>query len=65
MLDYSGTESQMFGKRGDKEGEFRDPTGIVVDDLGTMLVSDSRNNRIQVFSNDLEYVGTATIQVRN
>jgi len=63
VLDYSGTESHMFGKRGDKEGEFRDPTGIVVDDLGTMLVSDSRNNRIQVFSNDLEYVGTATIQV--
>ena len=65
VLDQSGTESHMFGKRGDKEGEFRDPSGIVVDDLGTMLVTDSRNSRVQVVSNDLEYMGMATIQVCN
>ena len=57
ILDKSGTESRIFGKRGVKEGEFRDPTGIIIDDCGTMMILDNRNNRIQLISNELDYAG--------
>ena len=43
-MSLSSTESELFCSRGNKAGVFRDP-GLVVDDIGTMLVVDSRNDR--------------------
>ena len=51
------TTANMFGKRGKEGGEFRDPTDIVVDDVGNMMVLDSRNMRIQVINGETEYLG--------
>ena len=47
----------MLGGRGKGPGEFRDPTGIEVDDAGNMVVVDSRNHRIQVINSELDFVG--------
>ncbi len=41
----------MWGETGKERGQFRDPTGIAVTDT-EVLVSDSRNGRIQVFDHD-------------
>ena len=49
--------ADMFGKRGKEAREFRDPTDIIVDDVGNMIVVDSRNSRLQVFDDKTEYVG--------
>ena len=56
-----GNESEMFGSRGNKEGEFRDPAGLVVDDMGTMMVVDSRNHRLQLVENELAFVGLVKV----
>jgi len=53
----SSNDASMFGGRGKGPGEFRDPTGIEVDDSGNMVVVDSRNHRLQVFNNEAEFVG--------
>ena len=53
----SSDEASMFGGRGKGPGEFRDPTGIEVDDSGNMVVVDSRNHRLQVFNSEAEFVG--------
>ena len=50
-------QAVMFGKRGKDKLEFRDPSGIAVDDMGNMLVVDSRNHRLQLVSEDMEYLG--------
>lgn len=38
-----------FGRTGSRPGEFKGPCGIAIDDSGMVYVSDSENNRIQVF----------------
>ena len=53
----SSDNASMFGGRGKGPGEFRDPTGIEVDDSGNMVVVDSRNHRLQVFNSEAEFVG--------
>merc|ERR1712096_567845 len=63
VLNKDGTESDMFGSRGNKGGEFRDPAGLVVDDIGTMMVVDSRNHRLQLFDKDLNYIGLVKVDI--
>ena len=53
----NSNDARMFGGRGKGIGEFRDPTGIEVDDAGNMVVVDSRNHRLQIINNELEFVG--------
>ena len=53
----SSNDASMFGGRGKGPGEFRDPTGIDVDDSGNMVVVDSRNHRLQIFNSDAEFIG--------
>ena len=53
----SSNDASMFGGRGKGPGEFRDPTGIEVDDSGNMVVVDSRNHRLQVINSKLEFSG--------
>ena len=50
-------QAVMYGRRGRNKLEFRDPSGIAVDDVGNMLVVDSRNHRLQLVSEDMEYLG--------
>ena len=61
ILNEEGTESEMFGSRGTRGREFRDPTGIVVDDVGTMMVVDSRNHRLQLIDSDLNFAGLVKV----
>merc|ERR1712096_537339 len=63
ILNKDGTESEMFGSRGNKGGEFRDPAGLVVDDIGTMMVVDSRNHRLQLFDKALNYIGLVKVDI--
>ena len=41
---------KFLGCEGTKDGEFTRPNGVTVDDEGNIIVADSRNHRIQVFS---------------
>jgi DNA-binding beta-propeller fold protein YncE/Flp pilus assembly protein TadD len=44
--------SIVFGQEGREEGQFRQPSSIVVDDAGQFYVADTYNHRIQVFAAD-------------
>ena len=48
IFDTHGTFVHCFGKRGSGEGEFTRPSGIAMDTLGNLYVSDTDNNRIVV-----------------
>ena len=49
IFDQTGKYIKSFGKKGDKDGEFDRPYAIAVSDEGYVYVSDTGNNRIQVF----------------
>ena len=40
---------KSFGKKGDKDGEFNNPYAIAVTDDGCIYVSDTDNDRVQIF----------------
>ena len=47
ILDPNNLESfRKFGSSGAGDGQFNDPAGVVVDDVGNILVADSRNHRL-------------------
>ncbi|XP_023225848.1 uncharacterized protein LOC111626630 [Centruroides sculpturatus] len=52
-----GEEIQIFGSYGKTPGNFNEPSGITLDSSGTMLIGDSKNDRIQIFDWDGEYLG--------
>ncbi|XP_067120160.1 uncharacterized protein [Centruroides vittatus] len=52
-----GEEIQIFGSYGKTPGNFNEPSGIALDSSGTMLIGDSKNDRIQIFDWDGEYLG--------
>jgi len=49
VLDQSGTTVLTWGKKGDQNGQFKNPSGIAADEQGNVYVADSGNGRIQVF----------------
>ena len=49
IFNETGKYMKSFGKKGDKDGEFNDPYAIAVRDDGHVYVSDTNNDRIQVF----------------
>ncbi|XP_023237233.1 uncharacterized protein LOC111636255 [Centruroides sculpturatus] len=51
-----GEQIQVFGSYGRTPGNFNEPSGIALDSKGTMLIGDSRNDRIQIFDWDGEYL---------
>ena len=65
ILTKDGTESELFGSRGNKGGEFRDPADLVVDDIGTMMVVESRNHRLQLMDSDLNFAGVVKVKLYN
>jgi DNA-binding beta-propeller fold protein YncE/tetratricopeptide (TPR) repeat protein len=49
VLDQSGKPVLTWGSKGDQNGQFKDPSGIAVDEQGNVYVADGGNGRIQVF----------------
>ena len=49
VFDENGKYIKSFGKRGNKDGEFKDPYAIAVRDDGYVYVSDTNNDRVQIF----------------
>ena len=49
VFDENGKYIKSFGKRGNKDGEFNNPHAIAVSADGYVYVSDTDNNRVQIF----------------
>ena len=43
------------GTKGQTDGQFYSPTGLCTDNSGDVFVADNANNRVCIFSNDLQY----------
>ncbi|MBI50247.1 MAG: hypothetical protein CL781_02825 [Chloroflexi bacterium] len=55
-FDKDGNPVKYWGEKGNGPGQFDQPSGMLVRDQ-ELLVVDSRNNRIQIYSLDGEYLG--------
>ena len=49
MFDLEGKFISKFGKRGNKDGEFNQPSYLSVNKQGLLMVCDESNHRVQVF----------------
>ena len=49
MFDVEGKFILKFGKQGNKDGEFNEPSYLSVNKQGLLMVCDSYNHRVQVF----------------
>ena len=56
-FDKSGTFLHKFGKLGNKDGQFFNPNGLLIDSSNNLLVCDRWNNRVQQFSLDGRFTG--------
>ena len=56
-FDKSGTFLHKFGKRGNQDGQFNNPNGLLIDRPHCLLVCDQHNNRVQQFSLDGRFTG--------
>ena len=56
-FDRSGTFLHKFGKRGNQDGQFNNPNGLLIDSFNNLLVCDRWNNRVQQFSLDGRFTG--------
>ena len=52
ILNKEGELIKSFGSVGSKDGQFKSPNGVDVDEEGRIIVADTYNDRIQVFDND-------------
>ncbi len=52
IFDQNGKYLSSFGKKGKKDGQFRDTFGLAVDAQNRIYVSDTGNYRVQVFDKD-------------
>ena len=46
----------MSGYLGSKLGQFKHPTGMLADDVGNVLVADSGNNRLLVYTEEGKFL---------
>ena len=58
MLTATGELISKFGKKGSGQGEFNGPGGVLVDSKDRVIVSDSGNNRVQVFDPNGKWILT-------
>lgn len=57
IVAYNGGKSVLaWGKRGSADGEFNYPTHLVLDQSGTLLVTDALNYRIQAFDREGKFL---------
>ena len=63
VFDQSGTFCYKFGKRGNQDGQFHWPRGILLDSSNNLLVCDRKNNRVQQFSLDGRFTGKTTTDI--
>ncbi|VDP07601.1 unnamed protein product [Soboliphyme baturini] len=56
IAELKSDKLKFFGREGDGDGCFKRPQGIEIDAQGNVVVADSRNNRIQVFSSQLNFM---------
>ena len=56
-FDKSGTFLHKFGKQGNQDGQFNNPSGLLIDRPHCLLVCDQKNNRVQQFSLDGRFTG--------
>ena len=52
---------QVFGSSGTGDGELSDPAGLVVDIAGNIIVADSKNHRLCVFSGDGKFMSNVSL----
>jgi RHS repeat-associated protein len=52
---HTGEYNSTFGTTGEGNGQFKEPTGITVDESGNIYVADSGNKRIEVFNPEGKY----------
>ena len=57
VFDQPGTFLYKFGGKGNQDGQFNKPRGVLVDSGATVLVCDKNNNRVQQFSLDGRFIG--------
>ena len=50
-------QAEVFGSPGRREAQFSGVSAVVLDDQGNSVISDTRNNRLQLFSSEWEFVG--------
>ena len=56
VFSSNGTHIRCLGKKGNQQGEFNDPAGIVFHN-DNIIVVDRDNHRVQLFSGQGEYLG--------
>jgi len=56
IIDLKTNEQVARGYLGSESGQFKKPTGLLADDLGNIMVSDSDNNRFLVFTEDGKFL---------
>ena len=56
ILESEGQGVKVFGGSGTGPGQFWDPAGLAVDDLGNFIVADSRNHRLQLIGQDRKWI---------
>ena len=56
-FDQSGTFLYKFGKEGNQDGQFKCPSGLLVDSSNNLLVCDFGNSRVQQFSLEGRFTG--------
>jgi hypothetical protein len=58
-------QAEVFGSPGRREAQFSGVSAVVLDDEGNSVISDTRNNRLQLFSSEWEFVGFVKVILRN
>eukprot|EP00092_Neocalanus_flemingeri_P024192 GFUD01026239.1.p1 GENE.GFUD01026239.1~~GFUD01026239.1.p1 ORF type:complete len:658 (+),score=221.85 GFUD01026239.1:86-2059(+) len=56
VLDPTTISVKVFGSTGSGPGQVSDPAGLVVDTVGNIIVADSRNHRLCLFSMEGKFV---------
>ena len=65
LFQFSKKDCQLkrrTGIRGGREGELDYPRGLCIDSNGDVIVADSSNHRVSVFSRDLKFLNCLTTQ---
>ena len=64
-FDESGTFLHKFGKQGNQDGQFNNPSSLLIDSSNNLLVCDQLNNRVQQFSLDGRFTGKSITHLPN